>query len=281
MPKTLQDMVQFLSAAGIESPRLEAQLIAAAVLRCAPEDICSQAVFDYQAQNRVLHLLQRRAAHEPLDKILGHREFYKYDFLTNQHVLSPRPDTEILVEQAWTLLQKKTDARILDLGVGSGCIIETLLKEFPQATGVAVDISANALQVARQNAERLQVDRRLDFVEKSWFDADFGFQEKFDLVVSNPPYIPRGDIASLTTEVKDYDPLSALDGGEDGLESYRRIAQLVLDLLKADGYILLEVGVGQAAAVVKIFSEHLRLIDVVRDLSGIERCVIMQKSVAE
>jgi release factor glutamine methyltransferase len=224
-------------------------------------------------------MLQQRLAHKPLDKIIGRREFYKANFVVNENVLSPRPDTEILVEEAIKLLPD-TAVEILDLGTGSGCIIESILAEKPQARGVAVDISAAALQTARLNAENLQLTTRLDFVNADWFAPDFCAEigKKFDMIVSNPPYIPTADIATLAAEVKNYDPAAALDGGADGYDSYRRISELAPELLQNGGYILLEAGIGQAEKIADIFCNHkLKLINIVPDLNGISRCIILQK----
>ena len=229
-------------------------------------------------------MLNERLNHKPIDKILGHREFYKYDFAVNEDVLSPRPDTEILVEEALKILQNKPDADILDLGCGSGCIIETLLKELPESKGCAADISAKALAVAKDNAINLKIGLRLQFIQADWFADNFTdfFDRKFDMIVSNPPYIQSDDIKELQPEVKDYDPLSALDGGKSGFDSYERIAQTASRLLRQDGYILLEAGFGQARRIANIYMTHgFKLIKVVNDLAGIARCVILQKSVAE
>lgn len=273
-------IVQQLASAGIPSPRLEARLLIAAVLQCAPSAVFTDTELSAAQKHRLNQLLQQRLAHKPLDKILGHREFYKFDFVVDENVLSPRPDTEILVEEALKLLPA-APADVLDLGTGSGCIIASILAERPQARGVAVDISASSLQVARQNAENLGLSERLRFMRADWFDADFIRQigQKFTLIVSNPPYIPTSDISALEPEVKDYDPLAALDGGSDGFASYRRIAELAPELLQAGGYILLEAGIGQAAEIADEFSRNgLKHIRTVNDLAGIARCVILQKS---
>ena len=281
MIETLKDVVAKLAESGFESPRLEARILVAGALQQDPDGLNPFEVFDPIASKKIELLLNRRLKHEPLDKIFGKRAFYKHDFIVNRDVLSPRPETEILVEKALMLLKNMPSAKILDLGVGSGCIIETLLFEYPESCGVGVDISAAALRVAEQNAHKLGVAGRLRFEKKNWFDRGFNLHEKFDLVVSNPPYISSSDILRLESDVKDYDPLVALDGGFDGLASYRRIAALSPKFLKDGGYILLEIGAGQAQDVVQIFSKYLHCVDVAPDLAQIERCVIMQKLVAE
>ncbi len=271
--------VQTLAEAQIENPRLETRLIFADVLHCSPSEIFQDISLTSPEIEKINDMLAQRLKHKPLDKILGHREFYKYDFIVNEDVLSPRPDTEILVEAALEILHNISNAKILDLGCGSGCIIETLLKEIPSASGCAVDISANALKIAQKNADNLAVNEHLNFINANWFTDDFTAQigKKFDMIVSNPPYIPSADIAVLDTEVKDYDPLLALDGGQSGFESYKRIAQIAPKLLNNGGYILLEAGCGQAKQIANIFiTQGFDLLKIVNDLSDIERCVVLR-----
>ena len=271
--------VQTLAEAQIENPRLETRLIFASVLHCYPSEIFQDISLTSPEIEKINDMLKQRIKHKPLDKILGHREFYKYDFIVNEDVLSPRPDTEILVEAALEILHNISNAKILDLGCGSGCIIETLLKEIPSASGCAVDISANALKIAQKNADNLAVNEHLNFINANWFTDDFTAQigKKFDMIVSNPPYIPSADIAVLDTEVKDYDPLLALDGGQSGFESYKRIAQIAPKLLNNGGYILLEAGYGQAKQIANIFiTQGFDLLKIVNDLSDIERCVVLR-----
>ena len=280
MKDFFDNIIQKLSVAGITNPRLEARLIISEVVNCQPSEIHSAVKLTVKQQKDITHLISQRILHKPLDKILGHREFYKYDFLVNEDVLSPRADTEILVESVLQYADIKQKLKILDLGTGSGCIIETLLKELPNAEGYAVDISAKALQTAKQNAQRLNIIDRLHFVQADWFSDDFVsfFSSSFDMIVSNPPYIPSNDICKLDTEVKDYDPLLALDGGNDGYKSYCRIAELTPQLLNTNGYIFLEAGYGQAEHIADIFTVHnLKLLNIIADLSGTARCIILKK----
>ena len=280
MQPTFKRFIQNLSAAGIENPRLEARRLLGVALNLPNEDFYSRRPLTASEISRAESFLQRRLEHEPLDKIIGRKPFYKADFIVSKDVLSPRPDTEILVEAAISLLQGKSAPRVLDLGTGSGCIIISILGDVPAACGTAVDISVSALEIAAANAEALGVKQRIKFMNISWFDASFAdsFSKPFDLIVSNPPYIPTAEIAGLEKEVRAYDPLTALDGGADGLRDYRRLAAVVPPLLKKNGRLLLEVGEGQAAAVEAIF-ETAGLIPekTLPDLSGIKRCVILKK----
>jgi len=269
-----EEIIGELIKGKISSPRLEADIILKAVAPDYPQ-------MTSQEEQKAREYLHRRLAHEPLDKIIGQKEFYKFVFKVNQNVLSPRPDTEILVEKALELLPQNNPFRILDLGTGSGCILLSLLKEREQANGVGVDVSEKALEVAQENAENLGVKARTTFVNKSWQEKGF-VTGLFDMIVSNPPYIPSAEIKTLDEEVKTYDPKSALDGGKDGLKCYRDIAEIISPLLQDGGYILLEVGYNQARDVADIFTKkQLKLIEIAQDLSGIERCVILKKSVAK
>ena len=225
-------------------------------------------------------IIRQRLEHKPLDKILGTKGFYKYDFIVSEDVLSPRPDTEILVEEAIRLLLSDKAQKIIDFGTGSGCILLSLLAESKNWQGQGVDVSAKALSIAKQNAALLGVETQVRWINKGWFDADLAqvLDTPVDMIVSNPPYIPSQDIKSLDDEVKNYDPLLALDGGEDGLHHYRQIAKVSAPLLKDGGCILLEVGINQAQEVAEIFCQAgLHLVKIVSDLGQIARCVILKK----
>lgn len=278
--KIFDSVVTRLSVAGVSSPRLEARILIATALNALPETIDPYClILDSTQLDLLERLLTERVCHKPLCKIVGQRAFYKSDFMVNENVLSPRPDTETLVEAAIALVQENQRPRILDLGTGSGCILLSILGDCPGAFGVGVDASASALQVAVDNARSLALSARTDFLLGSWFDDQFvNSLGSFDLVVSNPPYIPSAEIANLDIEVRDYDPLSALDGGADGFRDYRRQAEIILSLLNSGGYILLEAGIGQASEIAAIFvAKGLKLIKIIPDLSGIERCVILKK----
>lgn len=283
MADFFSETVAKLAQAKISSPRLEAREIFAFALQKNPSEIYSGCKVSAKEAELIHKLIGKRLQHCPLDKMIGKKGFYKYDFISTEDVLSPRPETEILVEQALELLPAEQTFEILDLGTGSGCIIESILAERPQVQGMAVDVSAKALAVAKQNAEMLKVGSRLKFINASWFDVDFlsNFSKQFDLIVTNPPYIPLEDIAALEPEVKEFDPWQALSGGQSGYESYEKIAEQASLLLKNKGYILIEAGAGQAQKIAELFeNKELSLQKIVPDLAGIERCVILQKKVA-
>lgn len=211
--------------------------------------------------------LEQRAVHVPLQHLLGYQDFMGLRFQVNEYVLIPRQDTEILVEEAMRYLHD--GMRILDLCTGSGCILLSLLHYSNDCEGVGVDISQEALQVAAQNAEALGI--KADFLKSDLYEKVTG---KFDLLVSNPPYIERAIIPTLMEEVREYDPYIALDGGEDGLDFYRRIIGGAQDYLKRGGQILMEIGSGQAKAVSELLREAgFKEIDVCRDFAGLDRVV--------
>lgn len=211
--------------------------------------------------------LEQRAVHVPLQHLLGYQDFMGLRFQVNEHVLIPRQDTEILVEEAMRYLHD--GMRILDLCTGSGCILLSLLHYSNDCEGTGVDISKEALQVAALNAELLGI--KADFLKSNLYEKVTG---KFDLLVSNPPYIERKVIPTLMEEVREYDPYIALDGGEDGLDFYRRIIGGAQDYLKRGGQILMEIGSGQAQAVSELLREAgFKEIDVCRDFAGLDRVV--------
>ena len=211
--------------------------------------------------------LEQRAVHVPLQHLLGYQDFMGLRFQVNEHVLIPRQDTEILVEEAMRYLH--AGMRILDLCTGSGCILLSLLHYSNDCEGTGVDISKEALQVAALNAELLGI--KADFLKSDLYEKVTG---KFDLLVSNPPYIERKVIPTLMEEVREYDPYIALDGGEDGLDFYRRIIGGAQDYLKRGGQILMEIGSGQAQVVSELLREAgFKEIDVCRDFAGLDRVV--------
>lgn len=206
----------------------------------------------------------------PLQQITGYQYFYGRRFSVNEHVLIPRQDTECLVEE--TLKKVKSGDRVLDLCTGSGCIAVTIAKE-KKVTVVGTDISAQALEIARKNAEDL--DAEVQFVQGDLFEAVEG---EFDCIVSNPPYIPAGEIEHLMPEVRDHEPISALDGSEDGLFFYRKIAQQAPEFLKPGGWLFFEIGYDQGITVPEIMQQAgFKKIEVKKDLAGHDRVVLGQR----
>ncbi len=253
--------------------RLEARLILEAVGADAvarPDDRLSAL-----QRRRCDELAARRVARQPLSHVLGFRGFWTLDVEVTADVLTPRPETEHVVEALLAAPAPET-ARVLDLGTGSGAILCALLSERPRWTGVGVDASDAALNVARRNAMTAGVADRAEFRLGDW---DEGLDERFDLIACNPPYIPTADIAGLEPEVRDHEPRAALDGGVDGLDVYRRLAPRLPHLLAPAGSAAFEVGMGQADTVAGLFAERLpeAAIGIRMDLAGAPRVVTVNQ----
>jgi release factor glutamine methyltransferase len=219
-------------------------------------------------------LAARRLKGEPVSRIIGEKEFWGLSFRLNDATLVPRPETEMLVQRGLEVVGPLDHPKILDLGTGTGCIAISLLTEFSDLSAVAVDLSKDALDMARFNANRHGVGDRFETRQGSWFDP-LEPGERFDLIISNPPYIESRAIGTLMVEVRDHDPRLALDGGPDGLRPYRAIAREAASFLKPEGVVLLEIGTGQGSAVTDIFAEAgFNRIEVEYDLNEHERMIV-------
>ena len=223
--------------------------------------------------DRYMELIQRRSARIPLQQLTGEQQFMGLPFHVSEDVLTPRQDTESLVEEA--LKRARPGAKILDLCTGSGCILISLLKLGPDLEGTGSDLSEKALEIAAENAEMNKVE--VSFVQSDLFARIPG---TFDMIVSNPPYIVSSVIGSLMEEVRDHEPLMALDGGTDGLDFYRRIVPESVDHLNPGGWLIVEIGYDQGDLVRSIFVDHqYKDIDVIRDLGGNDRVVLGRKAI--
>jgi release factor glutamine methyltransferase len=263
-------------AAGIDTPDLDARILLGhalgldhTALAAAPSRLVST-----DEANAIAELTERRLAREPVARIVGWKEFWSLPLRIGAATLVPRPETETVVEAALAVVEKSgprsRPLRIADLGTGSGAILLALLAELPNAFGLGTDISADALYVARDNARRLGLSRAR-FVA---CDLTAALRGPFDLIVSNPPYIPTADIAALAPEVRDFDPARALDGGSDGLDFYRAIAAAVPALLAPDGALVVELGAGQLDTVAALFAASgLAPLPPRTDLSGVARAL--------
>jgi release factor glutamine methyltransferase len=272
------DVKRRLEAAGIDTPVFDARLLVEAGAGVSRLDIVTdprRALSDEQVA-AVDALTRRREAREPVAHIIGRRHFWTIELAVTPDVLIPRPETELLVESAIHVLAADQPASVLDLGVGSGAILFAILKERPHAIGVGVDVSGDALAIARLNAEALGMSDRVDLRVSDWVSDVKG---EFDLVVSNPPYIPSKDIDTLQPEVARFEPRLALDGGADGLDAYRAIVVALPRLLKPGGAFALEVGIGQAEEVRGLAeAAGLSTGPPKRDLAGIPRVVNGQRA---
>jgi release factor glutamine methyltransferase len=271
----LAEAAAALRQAQFEEPRRRARRLVAATLALAPADLLAhpEHTVDEQASDRVRVALARMVEHEPLSRILGHREFWGLKFELSDDALDPRPDTETVVTAVLrSIPDRGAPFRFLDLGTGTGCILLALLLEFPAATGFGVDVAAGAAITAGRNAAALGLAHRAHFFVGDWGAAISGV---FDIITSNPPYIASAAIADLPREVALYDPRRALDGGPDGLCCYRLLAVDLPRLMGPNSLFACEVGLGQAAAVaLTLQANGLSTERCERDLAGRARCVI-------
>ncbi|HEX2387266.1 MAG TPA: peptide chain release factor N(5)-glutamine methyltransferase [Candidatus Binatia bacterium] len=270
----LRDAATRLTAARIVSAGLDAEILLAFALGIERGRVYMNGdrALVGAALARFRALVSRRADGEPVSYIIGRREFWSLDFIVTPAVLTPRPETELLVEAALKLVAANSSPRILELGTGSGAIAVALAKEIPGAQIVATDISTDALKVARENARRHGVENRISFVAGDLFDAVA--QMTFDAIASNPPYIRDADIAALPRDVRGFEPLISLDGGADGMDFYRRIAREAPRYLNARGFIAVEIGACMGANVARLFAAAgFADVRVEKDLAGLERVV--------
>ncbi len=270
---TYREAVEFgtkcLTDAGVPDAALDAWYLLQMVCRIersyyyvhGEEDITQDAQKEYEIA------VQKRAEHIPLQYIIGEQEFMGLRFKVNSNVLIPRQDTETLVEQVLKIV--KPGMKVLDLCTGSGCVLISVLKNAPELTGMGSDISKTALLVAKENAKLHEVDA--EWVRSDLFD---NITETFDVIMANPPYIPTGEILSLMPEVRDFEPENALDGGEDGLDFYRKIAGQVKDYLNPGGYVYMEIGYDQGEAVSELMrNAGFTEVEVIKDLARNDRVV--------
>jgi release factor glutamine methyltransferase len=274
--------IQELKKAKDKAPALSADLLLAFFLHWErvrvlshPEDPISE-----ESWAQFQDLVQRRARGEPLQYITGEKEFYGLTFRTKPGALIPRPETEILVEKAIELMRQRLPSRtrFLDIGTGSGCIAISIAREVPVSAGWAVDISGEALEVARENATRHGVARRILMIRSNLFEC-FSPAPLFDFIFCNPPYVALRDCDSLPPEVRDYEPHLALFGGESGLDFYCALIPEAPSRIVSGGYLLLELGAGQAEPVRRLIENEGLLVEtILNDLQGIPRCLIAQKT---
>lgn len=291
--EVIKKSAEFLAKKGVESPRLDSELIVANVLGIQRLQLYLNfdKIIPPEKAEVIKEMLIKRGKRIPLQHILGSVGFYAVNIKIDRRALIPRPETELLVENAVLLLKGIESPSVLDFGTGSGCIGIAIAKHIPDAKITAIDISKDALELARENARINNVDDRIEFVQGDGFSV-FSLKEElvlnkfkpktatvFDAIVSNPPYIPTEEIARLQPEVRDYDPLIALDGGKDGLDVIRILARETGSFLKQNGFLAIEIGAGQIENVLKTMEQnHWKIESVIKDYNRIDRIVIARKS---
>ncbi len=265
--------VSELEAVGNDSPKADVDVILLKLLGLTrTEIVCGEKVLSEGEKKIFDNAKERLKNGEPVQYIVGECEFMSLLFAVNSATLIPRADTEILVEEIIRLYDKDRTVNILDIGSGSGCIAVSLAYHLKKAQVWATDISQKALEVATENSKTAGVSERVKFIKHNIMEGFPQINEEMDVIVSNPPYIPKTDCLVLDKKVKEFEPMNALDGGEDGLDFYRQITDIAK--LKAGGVLAFEVGINQAEQVAKIMKKRFFEIKIIKDLSGIDRVVM-------
>ena len=261
----------------IKSAQLDSELLLSSSLKISRENLLLNLnkEIKHNQKKKYQLLLEKRMKRVPMAYIIGYKSFWKSNFLVNKSVLIPRPDTELIVEEALNYLPKYKYKKILDIGVGSGCILISILLERPKLYGVGLDISKNAIKIAKINAKLQQVDDRTKFINR---DVDKYNEGKYDLIVSNPPYIKKNKISRLEEDVKNFEPKTALDGGYNGYSKIEKVLEKSSKLLKRNGRLILEIGYDQACYTSHFLEKCGFFINKIsKDLAKKDRCIISTK----
>ena len=269
-------IVKRFNSRDIQSSNLDAKIILKEALNIQDQELMldSDILLKSREKKSLCEMVSRREKGEPISRILGSREFFSLDFKINNFVLDPRPETEHLVEESIKKIKENNYNNILELGVGSGCVIISILKSCKLIYGMGIDISLEAIKTARENASINNVND-LDLIVSNWGAS---IDKKFDLIISNPPYLRSDQIDDLPKEVKSFDPIISLDGGSDGLTVYRNIAKNIKRILSDNGTIIIEIAFDQAKDIEKIFiNNDFLLQNKVKDYSGLDRIMVFSK----
>lgn len=276
--KVLYEARIFLKRKFIESWSLDAELLLMHILNFSREELVANRdkEISFEDYENLQQILNQRSNNIPVSHLIKSRQFWENDFIVTPDTLDPRSDSETLIESVlFHFPNKSKNYNILELGIGSGCLLLTLLSEYSNSRGVGVDISKKALDISILNAEKLDLLDRVDFLLSDWCSSIKG---KFDIIISNPPYIKTTDIASLQPEVKLYEPLIALDGGEDGLKCYLKILPCLKILLSKTGVIFLEHGKGQEKNIINLLEkESFTIISQHKDINNISRVIVSRQ----
>ena len=269
-------ITKILSEGGIETNSLDARIILREIFNFDEKELIlnSDLILSESKISKVQKIITRRLNFEPVSKIFGKRDFYNSTFSISDDVLDPRPETENIVEIANNFILEKGYESFIDLGTGSGCIILSILKENKNLTAVGVDISIDAINIAKKNSKDMNLEKRSSFLVSNWLSSIYN---SYDLIISNPPYIPSDEIITLSKTVKNFDPLISLDGGQDGLKCYKEIAEDINRVINKNGRVILEIGYNQAHDVIKIFeSKEFKLLKIYNDINGLNRILTFE-----
>ena len=273
----LKNGYQFLKKNNIKSYKIDTEILLSHVLKKKRENIIlnSNKTVEIDTYNKYMSLIKIRSHKKPIAQIINYKNFWKDEFFINDNVLIPRPDTEILVEETLKEIKNKKNGKILDIGVGSGCILLSLLKEKKYFVGTGLDISKDALRICKINAKKLNLKKRVKFINS---DIDKYNVGKYDVIVSNPPYINRFELKNLDKEVKHHEPIVALDGGNDGLLQIKKVIDKASILLKKNGKLILEIAYNQYFGVTKLLKyKGFYIKRHVKDFAKNDRCIVTYK----
>ncbi len=268
---------KLLKKKGIKTAQLDSEILMSEATQLNKENIILNlnkklTLKNFKAFN---NLIRQRLKRKPVAYLTGKKEFWKYEFYVNRDVLIPRPDTELIIEQTLKLFQNKNGLRMLEVGVGSGCIILSLLKERKDFYGIGIDINKKSLDICKINADKLKVLNKIKFLKSDIDNFNYG---KYDLIISNPPYIKKFDLKYLEKDVSGFEPKLALDGGIEGLSEIRKVIKKSSELIKKRGTLILEVGFDQKEKVKKILkNNNFYISKVIKDLGKNNRCIICNK----
>ena len=269
-------ITKILAEGGIETNSLDARIILREIFNFDEKELIlnSDLILSESKISKVQKIITRRLNYEPVSKIFGKRDFYNSTFSISEDVLDPRPETENIVEIANNFILEKGYESFIDLGTGSGCIILSILKENKNLTAVGVDISIDAINIAKKNSKDMNLEKRSSFLVSNWLSLIYS---SYDLIISNPPYIPSDEIITLSKTVKNFDPIISLDGGQDGLKCYKEIAQDINRVINKNGRVILEIGYNQAHDVIKIFeSKEFKLLKIYNDINDLNRILTFE-----
>ena len=273
----LKDASDFLKKNRIKSPKLDSELLMSKILKSNRENIIlyPNQIISNRMFSDFKNLLNQRALGKPIAYLVGKKEFWKYEFIINEKVLIPRPDSELIVEKVLEITRHRSRLKILDIGVGSGCILLSILKEKEDFYGTGIDISRKCIDLSKLNANRLELKERVKFFKSDVDNFNYG---KYDLIVSNPPYIKKLSLKYLEKDVTNFEPHLALNGGIDGLSEIRKVIKKSSELIKKNGKFILEIGFDQKNKVINILNkEGFYINSVEKDLANNDRCIVSTK----
>ena len=277
LQKILKDASDFLKRNRIKSPKLDSELLMSKILKSNRENIilCPNQRISNRMFSDFKNLLNQRALGKPIAYLVGKKEFWKYEFVINEKVLIPRPDSELVVEKVLELTRHKSRLKILDIGVGSGCILLSILKEKEDFYGTGIDISRKCIDLSKVNANRLDIKERVKFFKSDVDNFNYG---KYDLIVSNPPYINSAYLKYLDKDVINFEPKNALNGGIDGISEIRKVINKSSELIKINGKLILEIAFNQKERVSELLiNKGFYINNVVKDYANNNRCIISTK----